>query len=131
MTYTDVHMGLQKVPKSDFQSQFSMAKIIQIFLNFFFIDEYQFRRRFFIIAIFWKLQFLNQFSKMVSNFWPFMHLWKPNQKNIFILLIFLLKSIPCWLTSAKPHHWGHTSIYNVPFILGGVKGIILYFLKVR
>ena len=52
LTYTDVHMGLQKVPKSDFQSQFSMAKIIQIFLIFFFIDEYQFRRRFFIIAIF-------------------------------------------------------------------------------
>ena len=35
LTFTDVHMGRQKVPKSDFQSQFSMSKIIQIFLIFF------------------------------------------------------------------------------------------------
>ena len=33
----------QKVPKFDFQSQFSMSKIIRIFLNFFFIEEYQFK----------------------------------------------------------------------------------------
>ena len=59
MTYTDVQMGRQKVPKSDFQSQFSMSKIIRIFLIFFFIEEYQFRRRFFVIIIFLKLQFLN------------------------------------------------------------------------
>ena len=26
LTFTDVHMGCQKVPKSDFQSQFSMSK---------------------------------------------------------------------------------------------------------
>ena len=43
---------------SDFQSQFSMSKIIRIFLNFFFIEEYQFRGTFFDIDIFWKLQFL-------------------------------------------------------------------------
>ena len=36
MTFTDVHMGRQKVSKSDFQSQFSMSKIIEIFLIFFF-----------------------------------------------------------------------------------------------
>ena len=30
-----------KVPKFDFQSQFSMSKIIQIFLNLFFIEEYR------------------------------------------------------------------------------------------
>ena len=34
LTFTDVHMGRQKVPKSDFQSQFSMSKIIPIFLIF-------------------------------------------------------------------------------------------------
>ena len=44
---------------SDFQSQFSMSKIIQIFLNFFFIKEYQFV--FFVIVIRWKLQFLKHF----------------------------------------------------------------------
>ena len=31
----------QKVLKFDFQSQFSMSKIIRIFLNIFFIEEYQ------------------------------------------------------------------------------------------
>ena len=33
------------------------------------------------------------------------------KKNIFILLIFLLKWSPCWLTSTKLHHWGHTTTY--------------------
>ena len=32
----------QKVPKSDFQSQFSMSKIIRIFLKKIFTEEYQF-----------------------------------------------------------------------------------------
>ena len=35
LTFTDVHRGRQKVPQSDFQSQFSMWKIIRIFLIFF------------------------------------------------------------------------------------------------
>ena len=43
----------QKVSKFDFQSQFSVSKIIRIFLNFFFIEEYQFRSTFFVIDIFW------------------------------------------------------------------------------
>ena len=43
---------------------------------------------------------------------PCEHLWKSNQKIIFILLIFLLKSTTCWLTSTKLHHWGHTIIHN-------------------
>ena len=29
-------------------------------------------------------------------------------------LIFLLKSTPCWLTSAKLHHWGHTRVVVCP-----------------
>jgi hypothetical protein len=41
---------------------------------------------------------------------PCEHLWNSNQKIIFILLIFSLKSTPCWLTSAKLHHWGHTNV---------------------
>ena len=43
---------------SDFQSQFSMSKIIRISLNFFVIEEYQFTGMFFVADIFWKLQFL-------------------------------------------------------------------------
>ena len=42
----------RKVRKMDFQSQFSMSKIIRIFLNFFFIEEYKFRCTFFVIGIF-------------------------------------------------------------------------------
>ena len=42
----------------DFQGQFSMSKIIQIFLNFFFIEEYKFRSTFFVIGIFWYNKFL-------------------------------------------------------------------------
>ena len=38
----------QNVPKSYFQSQFSMSKINRFFFNFFFIEEYQFRRPFFV-----------------------------------------------------------------------------------
>ena len=35
LTITEVHMGRRKVPKSDFQSQFSMSKIIRVVLTFF------------------------------------------------------------------------------------------------
>ena len=31
LTFTDVHMGLQKVPKSDFKSHFSMSKIVNLY----------------------------------------------------------------------------------------------------
>jgi hypothetical protein len=40
LTLTDVHMGRQKVLKSDSQSHISISKIIRIFLNIFFIEEY-------------------------------------------------------------------------------------------
>jgi hypothetical protein len=49
----------------------------------------------------------------MPNFW--WSLWtsvKVNQKIISILLIFLLKSTPSWLTSAKLHHWGHTKLHE-------------------
>ena len=42
----------QKVPKLDLQSQFSLSKVIRIFLIFFFIEEYQFRSMFFVFDIF-------------------------------------------------------------------------------
>ena len=37
-----------------------MSKIVRIILNFFFIEEYQFRGTFLVIDIFWKIQFLKQ-----------------------------------------------------------------------
>ena len=45
-------MGRQKVPKSDFQSQFSMSKNVRIFLKKKFIEEYDFRGTLFVIDIF-------------------------------------------------------------------------------
>ena len=40
----------QKVPKSDFQSQFSTSKIIRIFLKIFFVEEYQFMSTFYVFT---------------------------------------------------------------------------------
>ena len=79
----------QKVPKFDFQSQFSMSKIIRSFLNFFFFEEYQFRSSFFVIDIFrkkitlllkWCPIFdsspLHQFSKFKNFRWVCLFLGK-------------------------------------------------------
>ena len=43
---------LKKVPKFDFYSQFFMSKIIRIFLNFFFIEEYQLNSTLFCLTLF-------------------------------------------------------------------------------
>ena len=84
-------MGRQKVPKSDFQSQFSMSKIILIF-----IEEYQFRKKFFVIVVFENFDFWTTlFSKMVPNSRQTM--WtsvKVKSKNYFYLTDFLPKSTP-------------------------------------
>ena len=49
----------QKVPKSDFQSQFSSSKIIRIILKKNFIGEYQFRTPSFVKNFFDKFNFKN------------------------------------------------------------------------
>ena len=51
----------KQLQNSDFQSQFSMSKMIRIFLKKFFIEEYNLVSTFFVIDIFWQLQFLNHF----------------------------------------------------------------------
>ena len=59
--FWQINVGLAggdwKILISDLQSQFSMSKIIRIFLIFFFIEEYDFRGTLFVIDIFWKLHF--------------------------------------------------------------------------
>ena len=86
LTFTDVHMGRQKVPKSDFQSQFSVSKIIRIFLIFFSLKNISLEKDFcylYFLKTFWT----TFFSKMVPNFrryvWTsvkvksfFFHVWK-------------------------------------------------------
>ena len=49
----------QNVPKFDFQSQFSMSKIIRIFLNFFFsLKNTNLEAHFLLLAFFDKINFL-------------------------------------------------------------------------
>ena len=60
-TYQNSKISWQKMPISDFQSDFSMSKINWIFLKKNFIEEYQFRGTYIVIGIFWKLQFLKHF----------------------------------------------------------------------
>ena len=57
------------MPKPDFQSQFSVSKINEIFLIFFLVYEYQFRSIFFVEDIFWYNFWDALFSKMMPNFW--------------------------------------------------------------
>ena len=61
----------QKVPKSYFQSQFSVSKINRIFSKIKIIWEYQFRRPFFVKKnIFSNFNFWTTlFSKIMPNFW--------------------------------------------------------------
>ena len=77
--------GDWKILISDFQSQFSMSKIIRIFLIFFFIEEYQFRGIFVVIDIFWKIHFLNHF---VTKIMPIFQ--SPPAKRTLICQIFFL-----------------------------------------
>ena len=76
------------MPISDFQSQFSMSEIIQIFLKKFFIEEYQFRGIFAVIDISWKLQFLNHF---VTKIMPIFQS-PPAKRTLICQKIFLWKS---------------------------------------
>ena len=60
----------QKVPILDFQNEFSMSKIIQIFLKKIFMDEYQLRRTFFVKIMFsgFKVKTLELVSKELNHF---------------------------------------------------------------
>ena len=73
----------RKLLISGFQSQFSMAKIDWIFLNFFFIEKYQFRDMFFVIDIFWKLELLKHFALRPVGCWK--HLFgTPGVRPMFL-----------------------------------------------
>ena len=106
LTFTDVHMGRRKVPKSDFQSHFSMSKIIRIFLIFFSLKNISLEESFLLLSFFENFNFWTTlFFKMVPNFWQ--SVWtsvKVKSKKYF----YFTDSTPCWLTSAKLHHWGYT-----------------------
>ena len=51
----------QKVPKFDFQSQFSMLKIIRIFINFFLMKNINLEAHFLLLTFFDNINKLNHF----------------------------------------------------------------------
>ena len=57
LTFTDVQMGRQKVPKSDFQSHFSMSKIIRIFLIFFSLKNINLEEGYLLLSFFENFNF--------------------------------------------------------------------------
>ena len=82
LTFTDVHMSRQKVPKSDFQSQFSMSKIIRIFLIFFSLKNISLEEGFLLLSFFENFNFWTTlFSKMVPNFWRSMWTFVKNDSK--------------------------------------------------
>jgi hypothetical protein len=115
LTFTDVHMGHWKVPKSDFQSQFSMSKIIGIFLIFFSLKNISLKEGFLLLSFFENYNFWTTlFSKMVPNFWQ--SVWtfvKVKSKNNFYLTDFFAK-IYSLLTQVRktPPLRSHYSSYS-------------------
>ena len=68
----DFHRCCQKVPESDFQSQFSTSKIIRIFLIFFSLKNISLGACFLFLSFFENFNFWTTlFTKMVPNFWWF------------------------------------------------------------
>ena len=92
----------QKVPILDFQSEFSMSKIIPIFLKKIFIEEYQFKHTFFVKIFFCWLQFQNHFiTKMTPNFWQTVT-GNPKFGNFIWLQ---LEKKPCFLGPIQLVRW--------------------------
>ena len=79
-----IHMGLQKVHKSDFQSQFQQSKIVRVFLIFFSLKN---RSRVFVIEVFEPVFFLKwgQFLTVLVN------ICESQIKNIFSFTDFFAK----------------------------------------
>ena len=75
ISYQNSEISWPKVPISDFQSQFSMSKIIRNFLKKKFIEEYHFRGTFFVIDIFFKSIFKALYLLKLG---PFFVSWFPS-----------------------------------------------------
>ena len=108
----------QKVPILDFQSEFSMSKIIRIFLKKNFIEEYQFKRTFFVKIIFCWLQFQNHFvTKMTPNFWRTVTWCLMETKNLLISFDyswFLAKNLAYAECLILKFHYRNSSTIEAP-----------------
>jgi hypothetical protein len=93
-----------KLQNSDFQSHFSMSKIIRIFLKKNFIGEYQFKSPTFAKPIFWLLHFKKRFipkmTEMVpmsigpQQMWSLRNLVQNVQLKVQILKAYFWKFLP-------------------------------------
>ena len=84
----------QKSTKSDFQSQYSVPKIIWIFLNFFSLKyRHQNTCEHFLSTLFNNVKFWNtSFSKMIANFWPSLLKWN---KGLELFMAVFIDLWPC------------------------------------
>ena len=107
----------QKWPKSDFQSQFFMSKIIRIFLNFFSFKNMNLGEHFLLLKVFHNFEFwINLFSKMMPNFWPLLLKWTKGLElfygQIHRPLAFL---IHLGLSYALLFNWVHANNHHTIF----------------
>jgi hypothetical protein len=112
----------RKKHNSDLQSHFSMSKIYGIFLNFFFIEEYQKRRPTFINNVFWLLWLLMYFfTKNGPNFWPSILKQPKGQKYFYgsfhnsLVLLIRLACRKITLVTVKSAYGRHKVIKNYTF----------------
>ena len=114
----------QKVPKSDFQSQFSTSKLLWIFLEKFWLKNINLGAIFLFLSIFCStkierllvLKFLKILAFFDSYFWPF------NKTHEKIIAIFVISGIMAtiWNVFIK-FRWHdekltwHLAIYNPKF----------------
>ena len=85
----------QNIPKFDFQSQFSISKLIRIFPFSFFIEKFQFRSTFVVIDFFLVTFKNHSITKMMPNFWQLA--MTPILKIQYLVL--LLRLFACLIAS--------------------------------
>ena len=98
-----------------FKVNFLCQKSFKSFWIFFSMKNISLEEGFLLLSFFENFNFWTTlFSKMAPNFrrsvWTSV---KVKSKNYFHFTDFFAKLSPCWLKSAKLHHWGHTKLYVV------------------
>ena len=127
MTFTDVHRGHQKVPKSDFQSNFSMSKNVRIFLKTILIKNVFYKIHAPNFVFFNKKKILidlaHIWSRKITLKVRFRHFLmthekvseSQNEKKILSFTDFFVQKIySLLLMSWKLYHQGHAKLFAKP-----------------
>ena len=113
------------MPKPEFQSQFSMSKIISIFLIIFSFYQCQSRNSCLLLTFFDNFNFWNNLNDDLFESQP-----RSNQNNILLETIFEQKSSFILPLSSKLLHWADKCIkmsYNFTYCLGPISSMIVFF----